>query len=145
MRKQQGTHPVRKVLHMQKFYPETVMRLNKRNGSSIAAASSPEPRPASCRWLRNPSPNNKNTSPYPSSSSSSSAHTCHGTKDPGHGVSDGATGRRLADEYQFCHNKMAFNRAKGRYVDELGSYDSHSRNISPFRWVLSQYTVLASR
>lgn len=115
-RKLQGTHPVRKILHMQKCYPETVLRLNNKgnDSSSSTASSTPTTRPISSRWLRNPSPNNKNTSPE-SLHSSSSVHTCrNGTKDSGQGVSDDATRRRIADEYQFCHDKMAYNRTKGR-------------------------------
>lgn len=113
MRELQGTHPVRKVLHMQKCYPETVLRLNRGNDrSSSIAASTPIDRPISSRWIRNPSPNNRNTSP-------SSVQYCRGTKDVERGVSD-STRRRIADEYQFCHGKMAYNRTKGRYGQILG-------------------------
>lgn len=120
MRKLQGTHPVRKVLHMQKCYPETVIRLNnKGNDGGNKAASSPAARLISSRWLRNPSPNNKNTSPH-----SSSVQTCRGTQDDGHGMSGDATRRRIADEHQFCRNKMAYNRTKGRCVDQVGFYMS---------------------
>eukprot|EP00903_Cladosiphon_okamuranus_P005714 g5673.t1 len=111
MRKLQGTHPVRKVLHMQKLYPETVIRLNNKGNDSSrsTAASSPAARSACSRWFRNPSPNNKNTSP-----SKSPGHAPHGTKGAEYGVPNDSTRRRIAGEYKFCHDKMTYNRTKGR-------------------------------
>lgn len=108
---QRENHPVRKILHMQKCYPETVLRLNQK-GDAIKrdTGSASNGRPTSSRWHRNPSPNNKNSAPE----ASRQATRC--TKTGQQDLFDDAATQRVAHEYQFCHDKMAYNRTKGRYV-----------------------------
>lgn len=104
----QGNHPVRKVLHMQKCYPETVLRLNNRGSSSNNTA------PVTSRWLRSPCPNNMNTSPAPQHHHHR-VSTSRGSIGGRFEVSENTARRWKGDEYQFCRDKMAYNRTKGRY------------------------------
>lgn len=104
---------MRKVLHMQKCYPETVFRLN-RQGRKLKPDAD---RPISSRWHRNPAPNNYNTSvaaqqqrhrrPQSSLQAGRSA-------DSGHEQCGNTARRRGGYEYRFCRDKMAYNRTKGR-------------------------------
>lgn len=119
----QGNHPVRKILHMQKCYPSTVRRLNDKGNNDSSDATTPIARPISSRWQRNPSPNNKNTAPPTTSlqqrlEPTSSAQTCRSNNDGGSVSSNNkaARRRRISHEYNFCRDKMAYNRTKGRCV-----------------------------
>lgn len=135
----QGNHPVRKVLHMQKCYPSTVQRLNDKGNSSISSSNAPTPiaRPISSRWQRNPSPNNQNAAPtttslqqqHPHQEKSTSSALTGRISDNGSVSSsnDMATRRRISHEYQFCHDKMAYNRTKGRCVAPVFRSYRHRR------------------
>lgn len=108
----EGTHPVRKVLHMQSCYPETIRLLSDkertvssaygRRAKNQTSRSGPFPAPQppiSSRWIRGP--------PHKAQSSSFAANSSKGED-----ASDQIR-RRAAHEYDFCHRKMAHNRAKG--------------------------------
>ncbi|CAB1111660.1 unnamed protein product [Ectocarpus sp. CCAP 1310/34] len=114
----QGNHPVRKVLHMQKCYPETVFRLNRQGRTHKPDAD----RPISGRWHRNLAPNNCNTSVAtqqrhrrPQSSLQAGRSV-----DGGLELSGNTTRRRGGCEYHFCRDKMAYYRAKGREAEVDG-------------------------
>ncbi|CAM9827925.1 unnamed protein product [Scytosiphon promiscuus] len=110
---QRDKHPVRKILHMQKCYPETVLRLNQK-GDAVGrkAGSASTVRPISSRWHRNPSPNNKNSAPR---ELRGAARCTNGARE---NLSENAARSGVArGEYQFCRDKMAYNRIKGREAE----------------------------
>lgn len=134
-----GNHPVRKVLHMQSCYPETVSRLNGKQKTAIPAKEN-----------NNRNRNNKSNSQASSSSSlqlqlETATATATGatttttaplissrwrrgksqlSSRPSYRGTDGGvsteTQQCVAREYQFCHGKMAYNRTKGREAEVDG-------------------------
>lgn len=146
-----GNHPVRKILHMQKCYPSTVQRLNGKGKNSSWNAPTLIARPISSRWKRNPSPNNRNTAPTTTplhhQKPTSSAQTgCNNTDDRGsvHGTTTRQQQQRIASEYQFCHDKMAYNRTKGRYVASAQPCVPVLHCFVVIRKVLRSYLILGS-
>ncbi|CAM9283724.1 unnamed protein product [Hapterophycus canaliculatus] len=112
---QRENHPVRKILHMQKCYPETVLRLNQKGSMKRNIGSASTARPVSSRWHRNPSPNNKNSAPE-----GLRQQTARSTNGGQQDLSDDAARGQVAREYLFCRDKMAYNRTKGREAEVDG-------------------------
>ncbi|CAM9348725.1 unnamed protein product [Laminaria digitata] len=106
-------HPVRKILHMQKCYPETVRRLNDTTTTTNKTKN------ASCALK-----NQKYAGSAQPRSNSSGAAAERGGVPASASSSDGAQQRRrqrrVTHEYDFCRAKMAYNRTKGREAEVDG-------------------------
>lgn len=105
-------HPVRKILHMQKCYPETVRRLN--DPTTTTTTSTTKKTPLSSQNKSETTPHNatsKLTSSRPERALSSSSSSAS---------SETRRRQRVTHEYDFCRAKMAYNRTKGNEAEVDG-------------------------